>query len=397
MKIILFIIVIEIIIISLLIAYNIYINKNLTLLEKSKERISKLLVLGKIVEIVGLKKSVQEKITEINNILIETFNTRSSTLVYFDGTEYKVKATNIQEDTKWITKLNKLEMFKESINNNQIKYIKEISKTKIEEYSEPIEKEIFDNLLKMKTDSMLFIPLISQNLLLGYWILEDESQNSYINIDFEILKEIRKNIIDIMSSLQYEKALETFVRKDEFSTLKSVEYLLTEGKRKLDTYNYSTILMFKLDNLIEINQQVSREAGNQVIREISRKILEMNIEEAQFIRFFGPKFVVVFEGKTESEVADTIKEIVEKIEETKVELIVGKERINNEINDDIYEDIDNIDEICKEEIESDREDTGEIEEQEVINVKVKTVSKIYYSGTEIDYILKSLEQIIDEK
>ena len=54
--------------------------------------------------------------------------------------------------------------------------------------------------------------------------------------------------------------------------------------------------MFRITNLEEINDNYSRKLGNQVVMDISDFIGNNISNEYIFIRYMGPKFVIVFSG-----------------------------------------------------------------------------------------------------
>ena len=94
--IILIIIIIEITIILFLLGYNVHTNRNLEHVKKAKESFSRILVLRDIMNISASNKSSKDKMNELNNILIEKMNVDYSTIVYYNGLEYIIRATNIE-------------------------------------------------------------------------------------------------------------------------------------------------------------------------------------------------------------------------------------------------------------------------------------------------------------
>lgn len=68
--------------------------------------------------------SVNEKIQKINNILIERYNIKYSTIVVYNGTEYVIKASNVDKK-HWevLRNLQSEETFKDSIQSAIPKYI----------------------------------------------------------------------------------------------------------------------------------------------------------------------------------------------------------------------------------------------------------------------------------
>ena len=69
----------------------------------------------------GESSSVDEKIVKINEILIEEYAIKYSTIVVFDGTEYVVKASNVDKK-HWDTlrNLQNEDIFKDSITTAKI-------------------------------------------------------------------------------------------------------------------------------------------------------------------------------------------------------------------------------------------------------------------------------------
>lgn len=73
---------------------------------------------------IGKDSSVDNKLQVINDILIEKFSIKYSTIVVFNGAEYVIKASNVDE-RHWDTlrNLHTEEMFKDSITSATPKYV----------------------------------------------------------------------------------------------------------------------------------------------------------------------------------------------------------------------------------------------------------------------------------
>ena len=278
--IILIIIIIEITIILFLLGYNVHTNRNLEHVKKAKESFSRILVLRDIMNISASNKSSKDKMNELNNILIEKMNVDYSTIVYYNGLEYIIRATNIENigidnNTKDILNIQNLEIFKESIKNKEFKYITTEKEEEQLPYLESRKNEI---------KSVIFYPIISGKKYLGYWLIESKKRKAFENVDIQILENLKQSIRNTVEVLSYEEALETMVRDDKFSELKSMEYLQTEGKILLEKHIRPQIVMFRIDNLEEINEQFSRQAGNVLITEVTKKILSITKGDNIFIR-----------------------------------------------------------------------------------------------------------------
>ena len=81
----------------ILIGYNLHISKTVKSLSNTREMVANLQVLQDFMDIVGREIPVRDKIELINNILIEKYNIKYSTIVVFNGAEYILKASNVDK------------------------------------------------------------------------------------------------------------------------------------------------------------------------------------------------------------------------------------------------------------------------------------------------------------
>ena len=300
--IIMIIIAIEVTIIIFLLGYNVHTNRNLEQAKKSKKSFSRILALRDIMNISASSKSSKEKMEELNKVLIEKMDIDYSTIVYYNGLEYITKVTNIsdieipnmEKDILYIQNLN---IFKEAIDKREFKYI---TVDKQEEELPYLENR--KNIIK----SVIFYPMTSKGKYIGYWLIESKKVKAFENVDIQILENLKQAIRNTIEVLSYEEAIETMVRDDKFSELKTMEYLQTEGKILLEQYNKPQIVMFRIDNLEEVNEEFSRNAGNVLITEVTKKIHSITRGDNIFVRYMGPKFIIILDDKKNIE--DNIKE-----------------------------------------------------------------------------------------
>jgi len=100
----------------------------------------------------------------------------------------------------------------------------------------------------------------------------------------------------------------------------SAEYLYGKGKKIIDKYTISTICMFKIINIEEVNEKISRKLGNKLIRVVSKIFKENISSEYIFVRYMGPKFVIAFSGVDASGVIDFLEDMKLKIEKQVISL-----------------------------------------------------------------------------
>lgn len=360
-------VVILILIVLGLIIYNLRIHKKIQKFKNMNQRINNLYVVQDFMNAIGETSSVENKIKKINDILIERYEIKYSTIVVFDGTEYQVKASNVDE-RHWdaLRSLQSVDLFKDSIESATPKYVT----VNNENEKLPYQKSEFG-----RAKSAIFFPLYIDNVYIGYWIIESGTQHDFDNVDTTVLEVIKENIVSVLKTVVHQKTLESIVRKDLFTGLYSEEYLYGEGKKTIDQYTISTICMFTITNIQQINKNYCRELGNKVITEISNHIKQNISSEYIFIRYMGPKFVIAFSGVETNGVADFLNEIKEKLETTKIALT--EEEISN-LNLDVNA----------------NNRFNKMKEISAIP-RLNFVISSYYKGTGLEEVLKKLEGYLD--
>ena len=360
-------VVILIIIVLGLIFYNLTIHKKIQKFKNMNQRINNLYVVQDFMNAIGETSSVENKINKINDILIERYEIKYSTIVVYDGTEYQVKASNVDE-RHWdaLRSLQSVDMFKDSIESATPKYVT----VNNENEKLPYQKSEFG-----RAKSAIFFPLYIDNVYIGYWIIESGTPHDFDNVDTTVLEVIKENIVSVLKTVVHQKTLEAIVRKDLFTGLYSEEYLYGEGKKTIDQYTISTICMFKITNIQQINKNYCRELGDKVITQISNYIKESLSSEYVFVRYMGPKFVIAFSGVEASGVADFLNEVKEKVENTNIALT--EEEILN-LNLDI----------------NSNNRYNKMREISVIP-RLNFVISSYYKGTGLEEVLKKLEEYLD--
>lgn len=295
-----------------LIIYNLNIHKKIQTYKNINQKINNLSVVQDFMSAIGETSTVDDKIKKINNILIEKYEIKYSTIVVFNGAEYEIKASNVDE-RHWdsLRTLQDVDMFKDSIAQATPKYVT----VNNDQERLPYQKMEFG-----RAKSAIFFPLYIDNVYIGYWIIESGTPHDFDNVDTTVLEVIKDNIVSVLKTVVHQKTLESIVRKDLYSGLYSEEYLYGKGKKIIDQYTMSTICMFRIINLEEINEKCTRELGNEVIIQISDYIKDNISDEYVFVRYMGPKFVIAFSGVEISGVAEYINDLKEKIENTKVTL-----------------------------------------------------------------------------
>ena len=357
--------VVLVVIVIILVIYNIKISEKIQKFKNINQKITNLQVVQDFMNTIGETSSVDEKIKKINNILIEKYEIKYSTIVVFNGAEYEIKASNVDQ-RHWdsLKSLQDIDMFKDSIQTATPKYVTVNSDNE----RLPYQKMEFG-----RAKSAIFFPLYIDNVYIGYWILESGTPHDFDNVDITVLEVIKDNIVSVLKTVVHQKTLESIVRTDLFTGLYSEEYLYGEGKKIIDQYTISTICMFKIINIEDINKNYCRELGNQVIKEISRYVQDNISEDYVFVRYMGPKFVIAFSGVDTEGVASFINDIKDHIEQMRISLPEDVTDYTIEGN------------------ENKNVDMSNQEVTPIINVALSS----YYKGTGLEEVLKKLEEYLD--
>lgn len=363
------IIVLVAIIISLLI-YNITIHRKIQQFNNLNRQANNLRVLQDFLSTIGETSSVDEKIQKINDILIEKYEIKYSTIVVFDGTEYQVKASNVDKK-HWETlkKLQEVPIFKDSVATATPKYIT-VNNDK--------EKLPYQEMEFARAKSAIFFPIYEDNVYIGYWIIESGIPHDFDNIDTTIFEVVKDNIVSVLRTVVHQRTLESIVRKDLFTGLYSEEYLYGEGKKVIDQFTTSAVCMFRITNIEEINENFSRKLGNEVIIEVSDYVKNNIAEEYIFIRYMGPKFVIVFSGVDTDSVVSYITSIKNGVEELDISL-----------EDESFEEVEL-------KMPNKKKKSNKVVEPPKVRAKLNFAITTYYKGTGMEEVLKKLEQFIDE-
>lgn len=129
--------------------------------------------------------------------------------------------------------------------------------------------------------------------------------------------------------------------------------------------------MFKIINIEDINEKISRKLGNKLITVISQIIKENISSEYIFVRFMGPKFVIAFSGVESNGVIDFIEDIKRRIERQVISL-----------------------EEIKQEDENKKKKSAKSKKE--CKPKLNFVISSYYKGTALEEVTKKLESYLDE-
>ena len=354
--------------ICILVVYNLQIQKKIEAFNNINERINNLSILQEFMKIAGQEESVEDKLAKINEIVIEKYDIKYSTIVVFNGAEFVVKTSNVDNlHHETLANLHQEEIFQDSIASATPKYITIDNEN---------EKLPYQKVEMGRAKSAMFFPLYTDNIFMGYWIMESGKMHAFDKIDTTIIEVVKENIISVLSTISYQDTIENIVRVDKFTGLFSAEYLYATGKRIFDKFDTSAVCMFRITNIEEINEQASRQIGNDIITEISNIVKTKMSNQYIFVRYMGPKFVIVFSGVEEGSVEEFLRELKEEIEG--IEIVEETEAVEKT-------------RIINGKEEKYVEEAQSVSASPLINIVVST----YYKGTGLEQLTKRLEEYLD--
>lgn len=357
-----------VILIVILVVYNIHIQHKIESYQNINQKISNLAVLQDFMKVAGEEEDVDSKLNKINDIIIDKYQIKYSTIVVFDGAEYVIKATNVDKiHHETLRNLHTEEIFKDSVQNATPKYIT---------VDDDKEKLPYQKVEMGRAKSAMFFPLYIDNIYIGYWIMESGEKHAFDKTDTTIIEVVKDNIISVLSTMSYQDAMENIVRVDKFTGLFSAEYLYSKGKTTFDKYPTSAVCMFKIINIEDINENAGRHFGNDIISEVSNIVKSKLSSQYVFVRYMGPKFVIVFSGVGEDSVQEFLKTLKKEIEEFEIVEEAVEAKVVKVIN-------------------GKRVRVRELQEEKSASPKINFVVSTYYKGTGIEKLNKKLEEYLD--
>lgn len=199
--------------IIVLVVYNVHIQKKIEAFNNLNQRINNLNVLQDFMNVAGNEDTVDDKLAKINEIVIEKYDIKYSTIVVFDGAEYVVKTSNVDKiHYETLSNLHTEEIFQDSVQTATPKYITIDNEN---------EKLPYQKVEMGRAKSAMFFPLYIDNIYLGYWIMESGKMHAFDKLDVTIIEVVKDNIISVLSTISYQNTIENIDRIDKFTGLHS--------------------------------------------------------------------------------------------------------------------------------------------------------------------------------
>ena len=304
-----------------LILKNLEMKQNLKKLKNTNQKVNSLGIIQDLIKIIGNNMiTSKEKITSINEMLIEKYEIKYSTIVIFDGNKYTIEASNVNEK-HWRTfeNLHNQDIFMESIENATPKYITTNKGEKLPYLDSEFER----------AKSTIFFPMYIDNIYIGYWLIEGSKPHEFDNIDTTILEVIKNNLISAIRSIKSQRTLENLVRADKVTGLNNQEYLYARAIKIIDKYPTSIVSLMKVINLRQIEEKISKKTADAVLVTVSNYIQKSLSPEYFLVRYDEDVLAIVFSGSDVDGVGSFLEDMKSNIQKTKIKTFSSlKESMN---------------------------------------------------------------------
>ena len=245
---------------------------------------SGMVIMQRMFELMASTIPASKKIEELNNIIIEVFNSKSSTISIFDGTNYEIKATNVEP--MYIDSIKAIaeeQDFKNNSINNISKYMVAAG-GRLLGYKSAVERKI---------RSAMFSPIYYNGMYLGFWLLEDETENAYDLISKEELAKLKDHIGVFIENVLSQESIENAYNTDKQTGFYNNLYLYSTVRQQTAKVENSALTLMILSNLPQINEEYGREVGNKLLEKAAKVMQEVFNDSNIFVRYSGSKFCIV--------------------------------------------------------------------------------------------------------
>ncbi len=289
------------VIIVALVAFVIFLVKRNKYYSVAIGNMSGMVIMQRMFELMASTIPASKKIEELNNIIIEVFNSKSSTISIYDGTNYEIKATNIEP--MYIDSIKSIAEEKDFKNNS----MQNISKYLVAAGGRLLG---YKSAMERKIRSAMFSPIYYNGMYLGFWLLEDDAENAYDSISKEELAKLKDHIGVFIENILNQESIESAYNTDKQTGFYNNLYLYSNVRQKTVTEENSTLTLIQLSNLPIINEEYGREVGNRLLEKAAKLMQEVFSAQNIFVRYSGGKFCVVSPGVSADMLHGTVERYI---------------------------------------------------------------------------------------
>lgn len=330
-------------------------KQSLKKLRNTNQKVTSLNVLQDFIDIIANNSyDTNEKMNKVNNILVEKFEIKYSTIVLFDGVNFNVETSNVGEKHyRMFEQLHEQPIFEDSISNATPKYVTVNQGEKLPYLDMEFER----------AKSAIFFPIYSDNVYVGYWLIEGSKSHEFDNIDTTTLDVVKNNLVATVRIIKKQNIIENLWKVDTVTGLNSYEYLYGAARKTIDKYPTSIVSLIKIINLKQIEEKASRKTAESALIGITEYLKGCLSPEYILVRYDADKLAIVFSGSDLEGVSKFLVNLKSTIEQLRVKIT---ESIRESING------------------------------QAVLPKLNIAVKSYYKETALEVIFKNLEEYLEE-
>ena len=255
-------------------------------------------VMQRMFEIMASNIPAKNKIEELNKIIIDVFDSKYSTISIYDGNEYEVKATNVENIyVGSIDSIAEEEDFKGNAKNNVSKYLVAAG-PRVLGYKSAAERKI---------KSAMFSPIYYNGTYLGFWLMEDNAEDAYESVSKDELAKLKDNIGVFIENVIDQENIENAYNTDKQTGFYNNVYLYSNVRHQTSLVENSALVLISFSGLPNINEEIGRNVGDALLLKATNLIKDTIPPENIFIRYSGSRVVVVCPGVTVETIHGTIE------------------------------------------------------------------------------------------
>lgn len=279
-------------------------KRQINSLKSVSKNVANMNILQNMLEIMSSKFSSDEKIKNLNDVIITNYGVKYSTISTFDGYEYDSTASNIEaiykDRLKDIANEND---FKVNISKNVSKYLT----------TAPGKTLLYRSAVERRIKSAMFSPIYCNGVYLGFWLLEDTVSNAFDNIPKSELAKLKANIGTFLDIVGFQRSIEKAQNEDKQTGFYTNLYLYSGARKIIKNNENNTIAMVCLKNIPDINLKYGRNVGNAVLIKATNCIKNFVNKNIVLIRYSGIKFLIIIPNMSSQASQPMIERLLAKL------------------------------------------------------------------------------------
>lgn len=279
-------------------------KRQINSLKSVSKNVANMNILQNMLEIMSSKFSSDEKIKNLNDVIITNYGVKYSTISTFDGYEYDSTASNIEaiykDRLKDIANEND---FKVNISKNVSKYLT----------TAPGKTLLYRSAVERRIKSAMFSPIYCNGVYLGFWLLEDTVSNAFDNIPKSELAKLKANIGTFLDIVGFQRSIEKAQNEDKQTGFYTNLYLYSGARKIIKNNENNTIAMACLKNIPDINLKYGRNVGNAVLIKATNCIKNFVNKNIVLIRYSGIKFLIIIPNMSSQASQPMIERLLAKL------------------------------------------------------------------------------------